>query len=117
ALPILAAAHAADVAHGDLRPENVLVTDRRTLIADAGVVNAVGGSLSAGAPGSACAALCAPAYVGPGRWEDDEPATPRDDMFAVGVLVHEMLLGRPPVAEPELLEQDRVLPPWLPELL
>src|SRR5439155_1175639 len=74
-------------------------------------------SLSAGAPGSACAALCAPAYVGPGRWEDDEPATPRDDMFAVGVLVHEMLLGRPPVAEPELLEQDRVLPPWLPELL
>ena len=116
-LGALAHAHAAQVAHGDLRPESVILTEGRTLIADAGVVNAVGGSLSAGAPGSACAALCAPAYVAPGRWEDDEPATPRDDMFAVGVLVHEMLLGRPPVAELEPLEQDRVLPPWLPELL
>ena len=116
-LDALAAAHAADVAHGDLRPENVLVTDRRTLIADAGIVNAVGRSLTAGAVGSACAALCAPAYVGPGRWEDDEPATPRDDMFAVGVLVHEMLLGRPPRPEPEALEEERALPAWLPELL
>src|SRR6266702_2848286 len=69
------------------------------------------------AVGSACPALCAPAYVGPGRWEDDEPATPRDDMFAVGVLVHEMLLGRPPRPEPEPLEEERALPAWLPELL
>src|SRR5947208_181592 len=61
--------------------------------------------------------LGAPAYVGPGRWEDDEPATPRDDMFAVGVLVHEMLLGRPPRPEPEALEEERALPAWLPELL
>jgi hypothetical protein len=38
-------------------------------------------------------------------------------MFAVGVLVHEMLTGRPPLPEPEPLEQSRSLPPWLPELL
>jgi eukaryotic-like serine/threonine-protein kinase len=115
-LDALAHAHAAQFAHGDLRPENVLLTDGRTLVADAGIVGAVGRSLTAGSPGAVSAALCAPAYLAPGRTED-EPATLRDDVFAVGVLVHEMLTGRPPLAEPEPLEDSRSLPPWLPELL
>jgi len=116
-LGALAHMHAAQVAHGDLRPEHVLLTDGKTLVADAGVVGAVGRSLTAGAPAAAAAALCAPAYSAPGRREDDQPPAPRDDMFAVGVLIHEMLTGRPPLPEPEPLEQSRSLPPWLPELL
>src|SRR5207253_2162569 len=43
------------------------------------------------------------------------PAT-RDDMFAVGVLVHEMLTGRPPTGNPEPLEEVRSVPDWLAEL-
>lgn len=117
-LDALAHGHAAQCAHGDLRPENVLLTDGRTLVADTGIVGAVGRSLTAGSPAAVTAALCAPAYLAPpsGRPEDG-PATPRDDVFAVGVLVHEMLTGRPPLAEPEPLEESRTLPPWLPELL
>ena len=116
-LSALSHAHAAQVAHGDLKPENVLLTDGRTLLADTGVVNVVGRALTAGSAGGACAALCDAAYVAPGRWEDDEPASPRDDMFAVGVLVQEMLLGRPALPEAEPLEKDRALPDWMPELL
>ncbi|HEV8263591.1 MAG TPA: protein kinase [Gemmatimonadales bacterium] len=116
-LSALAHAHAAHVAHGDLRPENVLLTDGRILMADAGIVGAVGRSLTAGAPGAVSAALCAPAYLAPGRAKPDEPPTPRDDMFAVSVLVYEMLTGRPPRRDGEPLEQGRTLPPWLPELL
>jgi serine/threonine-protein kinase len=116
-LAALAHAHAAQLAHGDLRPENVLLAEGRTVIADAGIVGAVGRSLTAGSPTAASAALCAPAYLAPGRGEGNEPATPRDDMFAVGVLVYEMLTGRSPLPDSEPLEQGRVLPPWLPELL
>ena len=115
-LSALSHAHAAQIAHGDLKPENVLLTDGRTLLADTGIVNAVGRALTAGSAGGACAALCDAAYVAPGRWEDDEPASPRDDMFAVGVLVQEMLMGRPAAPEPEL-EKERALPDWMPELL
>jgi len=122
-LDALAHAHAAQLAHGDLKPENVLLSEGRTVVADAGIVGAVGRSLTAGSAAMASAALCAPAYVPPGRGEGAEPppppppATPRDDMFAVGVLVNEMLTGRPPLPEPEPLDASRKLPPWLPELL
>jgi hypothetical protein len=37
-------------------------------------------------------------------------------MFAVGVLVHEMLTGRPPTPDSEPLEEVRSVPPWLAEL-
>src|SRR5947207_2590961 len=40
----------------------------------------------------------------------------RDAMFAVGVLLHEMLTGEPPAVEGESLEEVRSLPPWLAEL-
>ena len=95
----------------------MLLTDGRTMLADTGIVNAVGRALTAGSAGGACAALCDAAYVAPGRWEDDEPASPRDDMFAVGVLVQAMLLGRPALPEAEPLEKERALPDWMPELL
>src|SRR5437867_1344642 len=42
--------------------------------------------------------------------------SPLDDMFSVGVLVHEMLTGRPPTGNPEPLEDVRSVPPWLAEL-
>src|SRR2546428_2569858 len=48
-LAALAHAHAASVAHGDLKPENVLLADGGTLVADTGVVDAVGHSLTGGA--------------------------------------------------------------------
>lgn len=119
-LEALAHAHAAGVVHGDLKPQNVLlVEDGRALVADAGIVGAVGRSLPGGAAGAASAAsraLCAAPYVAPERRDGDAPAGPRDDVFAVGVLVHEMLTGHPPTPESERLEEVRSLPAWLEEL-
>ena len=78
-------------------------------------------SLPRGAPGLAAGALCAATYVAPeqrapGGKNGAAAATPADDMFAVGVLVHEMLTGRPPTPESEPLEEVRSVPPWLAEL-
>src|SRR5258706_550318 len=80
-----------------------LLARGRARVADAGVVDALERALSGGAspPGAVRAALCAPAYLAPERRDDGAPGGPRDDMFAVGVLLHEMLTGRPPAGGPE----------------
>jgi len=102
----LAHAHAGRVAHGDLKPENVLLA-------------AVERALDGAAPGAATAALCAGTYLAPERRERGSPAQagPPDDMFALGVLAHEMLAGRPPAPESEPLDEVRSLPGWLVELV
>ena len=109
-LSALAQAHGARITHGDLKAENVLLVDERALVADTGVVGAVARALPGDGHGAATAALCAAPYVAP-----EHGGGPGDDMFAVGVLMHEMLTGKPPAPD-EPLEEARSLPPWLTEL-
>jgi serine/threonine-protein kinase len=92
----LAHAHAADIAHGDLTPENVLLSDGAILVADTGIAGALGRSLTAGS--------------------DVEP-TPQGDMAAVRALALEMLTGRPALEAETMLERDRTPPRWLAEWL
>ena len=110
-------AHAAQVVHGDLKPENVLLADGHALVVDAGVVAAVDRSLVPGAQPRARGALCASAYIPPERRGDGAPLQPSDDLFAVGVLAHEMLTGQPPAHESETIEELRAVPPWFGELM
>jgi len=117
-LAALANAHAAGVAHGDLKPENVLLADGQALVADTGILGALAQALvdNAGGAATATTTLCAADYLAPERRAGQPAPDSRDDMFAVGVLVHEMLTGRPPVGEPEPLEEVRSVPAWLAEL-
>ena len=115
-LAALAHVHAANIGHGDLKPENVLLAAGRTLLVDTGIVDALARSLPGGAPGRATAALCASPYLAPERRDGGAPA-PRDDLFAVGVLAHEMLTGRTPAPEEEPLDEIRSVPPLLGELM
>lgn len=116
-LGALAHVHASKGAHGDLKPENVLLAGSRALVADCGIVAAVARALPSGAQAAAGALLRTPGYVAPKDRPDVATIGPRDDMFAVGVLAHEMLTGRVPAAEAEPLEEVRSLPPWLTELV
>src|SRR5256714_5252683 len=117
-LAALAHAHAAGVAHGDLKPENVLLADGQALVADTGILGALAQALvdSAGGAATATSTLCAADYLAPERRAGQSAPAARDDMFAVGVLVHEMLTGRPPSGDPEPLEEVRSVPDWLAEL-
>jgi eukaryotic-like serine/threonine-protein kinase len=84
----LAHAHAAEISHGELKAENVLLADEGVLVADTGIASALG-----------------------------KPATPRNDMAAVQALAHQMLTGAKPTAGDEPLERTRALPLWLAEWL
>ncbi|HEX4628180.1 MAG TPA: protein kinase [Gemmatimonadales bacterium] len=122
-LDALGHAHATGIWHGDLKPENVLLADGQTLVSDAGVFSAVERSWGGGAVGTGDAtmtALCATEYLAPerraGGGEGARGGSSRDDVFAVGVMLHEMLTGRPPGERAEPLESVRSVPPWLGEL-
>jgi eukaryotic-like serine/threonine-protein kinase len=115
-LAALAHAHAEGVAHGDLKPENVLLADGPALVADTGILGALADALAGDGGGAAMGTLCAADYLAPERRAGQAAPGPRDDMFAVGVLVHEMLTGRPPAGNPEPLEEVRSVPAWLADL-
>jgi hypothetical protein len=89
----LRAIHAANVVHKDIKPSNVLRTaEGRLVITDFG----------AGRPrrireGQSEALLVGtPAAMAPELLQG-EPATPQSDIYALGVLLYQLLTGKPPV--------------------
>jgi serine/threonine-protein kinase len=103
-------AHARNVVHRDLKPDNILLIDmggwERVKIIDFGIVKLLGDAAAAyGASALTNAGLVVgtPAYMAPeqalGRHIDA-----RTDLYAVGVLLFEMLTGRLPFHDPDPLK-------------
>jgi hypothetical protein len=83
----LAAAHARDLAHGDLTPANILfAADGRPLLADFGVARAV--------CGAAEAVEATVDYLAPEVAAGGQP-TPASDVFALGAVAFAALAGQP----------------------
>lgn len=90
-LAALGAAHRAGFVHRDMKPENVLIgDDGRVKVADFGLVRAVDTVTST--TGSVLGTV---AYLAPEQIEDGT-ADPRVDVYACGVVLHEMLTGAKP---------------------
>lgn len=88
----LAAAHAQGIVHRDLKPSNILLTrDGRALIADFGIAR----SLRSSGLTEAGAVIGTPDYLSPEQ-ATGKPVDARSDLYALGLLLYEMLSGRLP---------------------
>jgi hypothetical protein len=96
----LAYAHAAGIVHRDLKPENVLLPDEGGVkVADFGLAKALTGNQTvATAPGTL---LGTPGYLAPEAVAGEVPG-PAADVYALGVVIFELVSGRRPFADPDL---------------
>ena len=95
----LSYAHARGVVHRDIKPDNVLLSHGAAVVTDFGIAKAV--SASRTVPGGdtltqAGTSIGTPAYMAPEQVAGDPYVDHRADLYALGCMAYEMLLGQPP---------------------
>ena len=92
-------AHRHGVVHRDIKPENILLSEGHALVADFGISRA----LAPDGPGEALTetgvAVGTPAYMSPEQ-ATGQAVDARTDVYALGVVLYEMLAGEPPFTGP-----------------
>jgi serine/threonine-protein kinase len=99
------------IVHRDVKPENILLGGGHALLADFGVAKLVadddGGLTSTGL------ALGTPAYMSPEQAAGDPSVDARTDVYALGCVLYEMLVGEPPYTGPtaQVIAARRLMDP------
>ncbi len=87
------------VVHRDIKPANILLQDGQALVADFGIALAVTDD-DATRMTAAGISLGTPHYMSPEQASGNRDITPRSDVYALGALTYEMLVGEPPFTGP-----------------
>jgi eukaryotic-like serine/threonine-protein kinase len=89
----LGAAHAQGVIHRDIKPANVMITrEGKVLVMDFGIARLISGPETAP---QTSAVLGTASYLSPEQAQG-QSVDARSDIYALGVVLYEMLAGRPP---------------------
>jgi serine/threonine-protein kinase len=88
-------AHRKGIVHRDIKPENILLHDGRALVADFGIALAASraGETRMTQTGMS---LGTPAYMSPEQAMGERDIGPKSDIYALGAMTYEMLVGDPP---------------------
>jgi formylglycine-generating enzyme required for sulfatase activity/predicted Ser/Thr protein kinase len=108
--------HQNGIVHGDLKPANIIITDLGEVkVIDFGISRLIARQLppgqtpniaaqpAAGADGRPWMAALTPLYASPEMLEQ-RPPDPRDDVYALACIAHELLTGQHPFDERSALE-------------
>jgi serine/threonine-protein kinase len=95
----LSYAHAAGILHRDIKPDNILLSNGHALVADFGIARAIGGDGGERITGTGIA-LGTPGYMSPEQSSGDHQLDARSDLYALGAVCYEMLVGEPPFTGP-----------------
>jgi eukaryotic-like serine/threonine-protein kinase len=118
-------AHQRGVIHRDIKPENILLHGGHSLVADFGIALAVQ-QASGERLTQTGLSLGTPQYMSPEQTMGEREVGPRSDVYSLGVVMYEMLIGEPPFVGPtaqaivakmmtedprRLIPQRRTIPP------
>jgi serine/threonine protein kinase/DNA-binding CsgD family transcriptional regulator len=110
--------HASDIVHRDLKPSNILLRKSgQAVVADFGIAQV--GHASRRAEGNGTRHPGSPPYMSPEQQSQSDYLAPASDLYALGLLLYEMLTGRmyaktwrlPPSLE------NKQIPLWLDKLV
>ncbi len=93
-------AHRHGVVHRDIKPENVMLHDGAALVADFGIALAVSSAGGGGRMTETGMSLGTPHYMSPEQAMGEREITARSDVYALGAMTYEMLVGEPPFTGP-----------------
>ncbi|HEX8710204.1 MAG TPA: serine/threonine-protein kinase [Pyrinomonadaceae bacterium] len=119
---VLAEAHQLGIVHRDLKPSNIMLNERGVCVLDFGVAKVLATSADATATHATTGSgiiVGTPRYMSPEQCLGQRIGA-RSDLYSLGVLVYEMLTGRPPFTDPlpsaVLVKQATAPAPPLPTL-
>jgi eukaryotic-like serine/threonine-protein kinase len=96
----LSYAHARGVIHRDIKPENILLHGGHALVADFGIALAVSRTDGGTRMTETGMSLGTPHYMSPEQAMGEKNITPAADVYALGCVLYEMLVGEPPFTGP-----------------
>ncbi|HSE67716.1 MAG TPA: protein kinase [Gemmatimonadales bacterium] len=92
-------AHRHGVIHRDIKPENILLHDGQALVADFGIALAAS-KAGGGRMTETGMSLGTPTYMSPEQALGEREISSRSDVYALGAMSYEMLVGEPPFTGP-----------------
>ncbi len=93
-------AHARELLHRDVKPENILFGDGQACLADFGIARALSASSGEATTTTAGVVRGTPAYMSPEQAAGDRAIDRRTDIYALGCVLYEAIAGVPAFVGP-----------------
>jgi TolB-like protein len=88
-------AHSVGFVHRDIKPENILLSHNHAVVADFGIARAISAAGGEKLTGTGLS-LGTPSYMSPEQAAGDSELDGRSDLYSLGCVLYEMLVGDPP---------------------